>query len=347
MNAPEVRKPVTISDVARAAGVSPATVSRVLNHNPTVAPELSERVQQAILAVNYRPNSAGRALRRQRSDLWAAIVPDVRNPFFHRMIEAFERVAHAEGYSVVLCNSQEDLKLETSAMETVAAHQVSGVMIAAVSASQTRVETLESAGIPVVSVDRRMGSFMGDSINVDNEMIGWMAAEELLRAGRTGFLMLSHDADLTPMRERERGFERRLAEAGVPRSRVGYARLPFHDPRTPDDVEKLLRNLGGVDAVFAATNTLTAEAYTVLRRAGHRIGVEVALIGVDDDQWNEMVDPAVSVVDQPAFEVGQWAGQLLAARIAGRSMRRARIVLDPVLKVRGSSQQVPEQVGGT
>lgn len=341
MSVPEVRKAVTIADVARAAGVSPATVSRVLNHNPTVAPDLSDRVQQAILAVNYRPNSAGRALRRQRSDLWAAIVPDVRNPFFHSMIDAFEKVAHAEGYSVVLCNSQEDLALERSAMETVAAHQVSGVMIAAVSATQTRVDGLEAAGIPVVGVDRRMTSFSGDAINVDNEMIGWMAAQELLRNGRTRFLMLSHDADLTPMRERERGFQRHLSESGVDASMVQVARVPFHDPRTPVDVENLLDNLAGTDAVFAATNTLTSEAYSVLRRAGHRIGTDVALIGVDDDQWNEMVDPAVSVVDQPAAEVGQWAGQLLAARIAGRSMRSARIVLDPVLKIRGSSQSAP------
>lgn len=338
MNAHETRKAVTISDVARAAGVSPATVSRVLNHNPTVAPELIDRVQQAVLAVNYRPNSAGRALRRQRSDLWAVIVPDVRNPFFHAMIEAFEKVAHAEGYSVVLCNSQESLALERSAMQTVAAHQVSGVMIAAVSASQTRVDDLEAANIPVVGVDRRMDSFKGDTINVDNEMIGRMAAEELLRNGRTGFLMLSHDADLTPMRERERGFQRHLLDSGVSPSQVQVARVPFHDPRTPVDVENLLEDLKGIDAVFAATNTLTAEAYASLRRAGHRIGDDVALIGVDDDQWNEMVDPAVSVVDQPAAEVGQWAGQLLTARIAGRSMRRARIVLDPVLKIRGSSQ---------
>ena len=117
----ESAKRLTISDIARAAGVSPATVSRVLNHNPSVAPELIERVEAAIEEMNYRPNGAGRALRRQRSDLWAAIVPDVRNPFFFRLIESFEKVAHAQGLSVVLCNSQEDLSRERSAIETVLA----------------------------------------------------------------------------------------------------------------------------------------------------------------------------------------------------------------------------------
>ena len=105
-------KEATITDVARVSGVSVATVSRVFNRHPRVAPELVKRVEEAAAQVNYRPNGAGRALRRQRADLLAAIVPDVRNPFFVRLVEAFERSANAEGYSVVLCNSHEDLARE-------------------------------------------------------------------------------------------------------------------------------------------------------------------------------------------------------------------------------------------
>ena len=92
---------VTMKDIAEACGVSVATVSRVLNGNPRVAPELVERVEREIRDQQYRPNGVGRALRKQRGDLWAAIVPDVRNPFFHRLLESFEKVAHQHGYAAV------------------------------------------------------------------------------------------------------------------------------------------------------------------------------------------------------------------------------------------------------
>lgn len=327
----------TIADVARVAGVSPATVSRVLNRHPRVAPDLAERVSAAVASVNYRPNGAGRALRRQRADLWAAIVPDVRNPFFYRLIEAFEKVGHEEGFSVVLCNSQESIRRERNAIDTVIAHQVSGAVVAAASTQGSRLQPFLDAGIPVVSVDRRIDGFTGDMVNVDNEKIGWLAADHLLDQGRFAPLVLSHTAELSPMRERERGFAQRMADAGHAVAPDQIVHLPFHAPDNRELIDHLIASDLGIDAVFATTNTLTSQAHVALRAAGRSIGPDVALVGVDDDQWNEMVDPAVTVVEQPAEEVGEWAGQLLSARVAGREMKSARILLDPVLRVRDSS----------
>lgn len=332
---------MTIADIARAAGVSPATVSRVLNQNPTVAPDLVRRVEATIEELNYRPNGAGRALRRQRSDLWAAIVPDVRNPFFYRLIESFEKVAHVQGLSVVLCNSAEDLVLERSAIETVIAHQVSGALIAAVSASQSRINQFERAGIPVVSVDRRINGFSGDMVQVDNERIGRLAATHLLEQGRTNPVVLSHAGDLTPMLERERGFLQSLAESGHPVAPDRVAHLPFHAPGSLELVEGFFTSVADADAVFATTNTLTSEAFAVLRASGRAIGPEVGLVGVDDDQWNIMVEPAVTVIEQPAEQLGRWAAQMLIARAGGREIDHARVLLDPVLRVRASTLRNP------
>lgn len=331
------RREGTITDVARASRVSPATVSRVLNGNPRVSPELAKRVEAAALEINYRPNSAGRALRRQKSDLLAAIMPDVRNPFFVRLMEAFEKVAKAEGFSVVLCNSHEDAAAEKAAIETVIAHRVSGVLIASAVPRASQMRPLLRAGIPVITVDRQIDGFAGDSVAVDNQMIGRIAAEHLVEQGRTRPLVLNHTIDLSPMRDRELGFRTSMEMLGHPVPDERVHRLLFDDDR-PQTVARLLREQeADFDAVFATTNTLTGEAFFGLRGRQRRIGPDVGLVGVDDDRWNLMVEPQVSVVDQPSAQLGAWAGQLLATRARGTEMDNARIILDPVLRARGSS----------
>ena len=331
------RRDPTISDVARASGVSVATVSRVLNGHPRVAPELVERVQAAAKGINYRPNGAGRALRKQRSDLLAAIVPDVRNPFFVRLVEAFEEVANAEGYSVVLCNTHEDAARERASIETVIAHRVSGALVAAASPKPSQLRPFDEAGIPVIAVDREVAGFGGDAIVVDNKLIGSLAARHLLEQGWVQPLVLNHPIDISPMREREVGFRRAMAEAGhaVPDRRVFS--LPYSTDR-PAEVARLLADTDA-DAVFATTNTLTREAFSALRGQGRAIGPEIGMIGVDDDRWNVMVEPQVSVIEQPSEELGRWAGQLLATRARGGQLTNARILLDPVIRARASSMR--------
>lgn len=332
-----LQREATITDVARASGVSSATVSRVLNGNPRVAPELVKRVEAAALKFNYRPNSAGRALRRQKSDLLAAIIPDVRNPFFVRLVEAFEKVANEEGFSVVLCNSHEDPAGERAAIETVIAHRVSGVLIAAASPRPSQMRPLVRAGIPVITVDREIDGFAGDSVSVDNQMTGRLAAEHLVSQGRTTPLVLNHTLKLSPMRDRELGFKTAMAKLGHPVPEERLHRMSFHDDR-PEEIAQLLRAAEpGIDSVFATTNTLTGEAFYALRSQGRRIGPDIGLVGVDDDRWNLMVEPQVTVVEQPSAQLGTWVGRLLATRARGTEMENARIILAPVLRARASS----------
>lgn len=326
----------TITDVARASGVSPATVSRVLNGNPRVAPDLVERVEAAIREANYRPNGAGRALRRQRADLWAAIIPDVRNPFFHRLVSAFEEIGHEHGYSVMLCNTQEDLARERSAIDAVIGHQVSGVLIAAVSGSRSSLKPLQLQGVPVVSIDREVSGFSGDCVNVDNASIGRMAAQHLLEQGWRNPVVLCHHADLSPLEARERGFVAAMHAAGQHLPQSHLVQVPFQSSEAAALIRAAVED-PEVDAVFATTNTLTSMAYRALRDAGRTIGEDVGLIGVDDDRWNDIVDPAVTVIEQPAEHLGQWAAQLLLGRTTGNAAQSARMLLEPTLIVRRSS----------
>lgn len=329
-------RPVTIADVARTAGVSPATVSRVLNGNPTVDPRLVERVQEAVAAVDYVPNGVGRALRRQRSDMWAAIIPDVHNAFFTRVVEAFEGVANADGYSVVLCNSREDAAREQAYIATSIAHQVSGVLLAATSAS-TKLTALDRAGIPVVTIDRRVTEFNGDRVTVDGQIIGHLAADHMVEQGCRVPLVVSGPPTVTSTATREQGFLATMAEmmVDVPEERV--LRVDLRAGDVEEKVGRALDAMPEVDGVFAVNGPITSGTFLALRDHDRRVPEDVVLVGVDDDHWTRMVTPTVTVVAQPVDQIGRWAGQLLLARSRNDTLDNAKITLDPSLIVRQSS----------
>ena len=173
----------TIQDVARRAQVSPATVSRVLNSSSTVHPDLVRRVRAAVEALSYQPNGVARRLRRQESPLWAVIVPDVGNPFFTSMVRGVEDVAQGSGYSVVLCNTDENTGKEAGYIAAAAEERMAGVIIAPASTRDTDVTPLLDLRIPVVALDRRLRRVAADTVLVDNERAAEEATEHLLDMG--------------------------------------------------------------------------------------------------------------------------------------------------------------------
>ena len=173
----------TIQDVARRAQVSPATVSRVLNSSSTVHPDLVRRVRAAVEALSYQPNGVARRLRRRESPLWAVIVPDVGNPFFTSMVRGVEDVAQGSGYSVVLCNTDENTGKEAGYIAAAAEERMAGVIIAPASTRDTDVTPLLDLRIPVVALDRRLRRVAADTVLVDNERAAEEATEHLLDMG--------------------------------------------------------------------------------------------------------------------------------------------------------------------
>lgn len=333
---------VTITDVARSAGVSTATVSRVLNGITTVDPALAKKVHDAIALTGYVPNGAGRALRRQRSDTWAAIVPDVQNTFFTSVVAAVEDVAAERGFSVVLCNTDERLERERRYITTAIAHRMSGVVIAVASARYSDLTPLERADIPIVVIDRAVQHTRGDSVLVDNLAAGQQVATHLVRQGYRRLACIAGPSDVPTTEDRLQGFRQALQDAGISLSDSMVRRADLRADGAEVAMRSLLAGPDRPDAVFATNGPSTVGAYSGIQAFGLRMPDEIALVGVDDQEWTRMVSPAITVIRQPVSEIGRFAAQLLSSRAAnsstpGDTAPNQDIVLAPVLLPRGSS----------
>lgn len=327
----------TIADVARSADVSTATVSRVLNGNDKVDPDLAERVRRAVDEMHYVPNLAGRALRRAQSDLWAVIVPDARNPFFTAVLQEFETVAAAKGHSVVMCNSHENFERERHYIDEMIAQQVSGVVLAATSATRTSVRRLGAARIPVVLFDRRIKAFSGDIVTVDNVMAGRLAAEHMLNHGVRNPFILTGPKTVSSTVDRDAGFREAFETAGAPVGPTLVLRLDLTAETAEQELSAALRKAPHIDGLFATNGPLTAAAFTCLQKLGWALPQRVSFVGVDDEHWTRMVTPRVTLIAQPIDQLGQWAAKLLENRSTQPDGKPVRIVLEPNLIVRESS----------
>jgi LacI family transcriptional regulator len=335
--APRARRAAKIGDVAKGAGVSPATVSRVLNGIGNVSPERAERVRKVASELAYRPYGPARALRQQRTRVWAAIVADIENPFFTAMVRGVEDVAQAMGYRLVLCNSDEDLAKEASYIETAIAEHVAGVMIAVASTAQSSLDPLLERRLPVVAVDRRPVGHRVDSVVVDNRLGAQQAVDHLVSVGARRIACITGPSRVSTSTERLDGYKVALRRHGRRVDQSLIRRADFRQAGGYEATRSLLEGTGRPDALFVANNLMTLGALHAVHEAGLRIPQDIALVGFDDAPWTTLTSPQLTVVAQPTYEIGRHAAQLLSTAAAGQVPRE--VVLLPTLIIRASSSR--------
>jgi LacI family transcriptional regulator len=326
----------TMQEVARRAQVSAATVSRVLNGDQRVNPDLARRVHEAVQALAYQRNVVARSLRRSESTLWAVIVSDVSNPFFTSMVRGVEDVAQRSGYSVVLCNSDESPSKEAGYIAAAAAGRMAGVAISPASIRRTDVRALLDLGIPVVAVDRQLSGTAVDTVLVDNEHAAAEATGHLIDMGYQRIACITGPREAMTARQRLTGYQRALHERGqaVRSALVRYA--DFREQGGYDAMASLMAD-AAPDAVFAANNLMTVGALECLIQLGIEVPRQVGLVGFDEIPWAALVRPSLTTVAQPTYEMGKVAGELLAARRTAPDKPPQTIELRATLQVRASS----------
>ncbi len=321
----------TIRDVADHAGVSPATVSRVINGRSEVDPSLAARVRDSIAHLDYRPSRVARSLRSQRSMVWGLIISDIRNPFFTDMARGVEDTAADEGYSVVLCNADEDAAKEQRYIELILDERMAGCIITPAHTSDSNVGALLEAGIPVVAVDREVQSAAIDVVRLDNQEAAAHATRHLLEQGYQRPACISGPASTSTGADRAAGY---LEALGGREPLLRYA--DFKVAGGYDATQALLRLAAPPDAIMVANNLMTIGALRAIDNAG-RSAHEVGLISFDELPWADLVEPALSTIGQPTYKIGEAASKLLMKRIRGRTDPPEILTLESKLRVRQSS----------
>ncbi|AHG93772.1 regulatory protein LacI (plasmid) [Gemmatirosa kalamazoonensis] len=329
---------VGLKDVGRMAGVSVSTVSRVLTGSSLVNDATRERVQRAIDALGYQPSRVARRLRKDpaRANLIGLVVPDIENPFFADVVRGVEDVAQRHDYMLFLGNADEDARRETHYLELMRAESVDGVIVPASAEAEPLVARLAAAGLPIVCVDRRMPSLAVDTVVADNVRGAAEAVEHLLDVGHRRIGFVGGRPDLSTSRERYEGYQRALAERDVA---VDPSLVRFGDSRQESGrrlTRELLAQREPPTAILVGNNLMTLgalEAIHVLRR---RIPDDIAVIGYDDMPWALALNPPLTAVRQPGYEMGRCAAELLLKRIEAPARPTTVRTLRPTLVVRES-----------
>ena len=326
---------VSIKDVAEAAGVSTATVSRVLAEKPHVRSEVRDHVLAVVEELNYRPNRVARSLRAQKSNIIGLIVSDIQNPFFTQICRAVEDAAYTEGMSIFLCNTDEDPAKEAMYLKLMRDERVSGIILSPTQKTSNNFIEITNAHLPVVVIDRHVRNVDIDSVLIDNVESSHRIIEHLIGHGyqRIGGVFGSGS---TTGRERREGYLKALKDHDFKPSAELVFFVEAREAEGYRAVRELLKLPAPPDAVFTSNGLLAAGAFRALRESDLKMPQEIAFATFDETPWSTLVDPPLTVIEQPTFEMGRTAVEMLVNRIQdpGRSTRE--VILKSRLVVRRS-----------
>ncbi|MFN8485363.1 MAG: LacI family DNA-binding transcriptional regulator [Anaerolineae bacterium] len=328
----------TIRDVAKRAGVSPITVSRVINNFDYVSEENRRRVHEAIAEMGYVPNTVARSLRSKRTNTLALVLTDVANPFFTTVARGVEDTASKAGYTVILCNTDESEAEQQKYLDVLIQKQVDGVLLVPATSSPESVRFIQKHKTPLVILDRRIGGTDADIVRGDSEGGAYALVKLLLELGHRHIAMLSGPRGVSTAEDRVVGYRRALAEAGIraESKRISYG--AFSRVSGYEMARRAMAVLPQPTAIFAGHNFMGIGTMQALREIEMRVPEDVAVVCFDDLPLDFLTVPFFTMAAQPAYEMGKKATELLLARLADEGPHEPQeIVLPSEIVIRRSS----------
>jgi len=330
---------VTIKDVAREAGVSAQTVSRAINDKGEISPQTQERILRIADRLGYRPNSVARSLATRRTQNIGLVVPDVANPFFASIARGIEDAAHQSDYNVFLCNTDENVDRETSAIRSLEAQRVDGIILCSSRLSDSQLQKLASRYQPLVLVNRRIDHLQTATVLVDDAKGATDAVRYLLQLGHRHIGLLAGPPASHSGRARLKGYRQamRAAVDEVPQHWQKHCAPQVEGGRNA--ALELLRRAPELTALLAYNDLVAVGAMRACIEMGRHLPQDCAIVGCDDVPLAALVSPALTTVHIPTYNLGQRSMELLSGMMSDEADEPRPIIVSPHLVIRDSSGQ--------
>jgi LacI family transcriptional regulator len=327
----------TIQDVARLAGVSPITVSRVLNHSGYASEGTRTRVEAAVAELGYVPNTLARGLRSKRTNTLALVMTDITNPYFTLIARGVEDTASNSDYTVIFCNTDESESEEEKYLRILVQKQVDGVLLVPACSNSQSLKFLHSNEIPFVLIDRRVPGTQTDLVRSDSEQGAYNLTRHLIELGHKKIVTITGPSEVSTSQDRASGYQRAMSEAGLSELiQVYYG--SFTQDSGYELTCKALTLHPRPTAIFGGNNFISIGIFKALRDASLTVPGDMSVVGFDDLPASLLINPILTVATQPAYQMGSQATELLLKRIAGQLPEATQeIVLPTELILRHSS----------
>ena len=325
----------TIKDVAKYAGVSVATASRVIRGENNVTPKRKKLVEDAAKALNYQPNSIARQLRQKETRNVIVIIPNIKNTFFHEIISGIEKVAFQNNYQVLIVDMQNNPQIEESYFHSLMQRQTDGIISLSASVGLRLMKEV-SANYPVVIAGQNISNNELPNVCIDNVAASKEIMQHLINLGYRNIGHLTCQPNLTLYRDRFTGYCQALAENGMP---INLEFVKYGTSTIQSGYEQmceLLEHDEHIDAIFAAGDIIAIGAMKALADHGIRVPQDCAVVGFDDIELASFYNPELTTIRQPQHQIGEIAMNMLCEIMVGNQIEDKRVILDHELVIRKS-----------
>jgi DNA-binding LacI/PurR family transcriptional regulator len=331
----------TIRDIAKTLGISKSTVSRALNNHFDVNPETARKVRELATQIDYHPNLLAQHLKQQRTNTIGVVIPETVNRFFAKAVGGIQEVANRAGYNVMICQSNETLATERNNLQTLMASKVDGLLIS-VSRETNRHDHLQYAidkEMPIVFFDRIVEELNASQVYSDNYDISFEGTEHLIAQGCKRIAFVAGYQHLYNSRNRLNGYLDALKKHNIKISEP----LIVHSDFTSSNIEEYTRHLLNLrqkpDAIFAINDMAALEIMHIIKKRGLSIPNDVAVLGFNNETICRLVEPTLSSIDHPAFDMGVAAAEILLKQISKKEITQEKRLIKSRLVVRESSNR--------
>ena len=336
-----VKTKITIADVAKQAGVSKSTVSRILNGNyGQNTEEKVHKVLKVIEELDYRPNALAKGLKSMKTNVIGIVLSNLRNPFWIKVLEGVEDTCRMKGYSLMICNSSDEPEVEKEHIKAFQMRQVDGIIINPTVKNMDLYEEMKHNQFPFISINRKIQGQELDVVVVDNIMGGRIAVEHLLTLGKKKIAIILYPPEgISPRIERLSGYKEALSKSGIILDPEMIVIVEEETGAVKNAVKELMTRPNRPDAIFSTNNMMTLEVLEGIKEIGLKVPADVSLVGYDETLWSKHLNSPLTTVNQPSKEMGQLAAERLINLIEKDkkiSHEKKTLTLEPNLIVRES-----------